>query len=206
MRKLVPVIAIAALLLSGCTSFLRSDQPVAGIYALRAAPDLTAIDGGKQVSRVVEIQRPILPPGFDTARIAMYLEGGRRLDYYSAAQWTAPLDETLQEFTTQTIRKTLSNVIIAEPGQSSGVEYLLQMRVNDFQPVYAGVANQTPQLIASISFTLVKMPEQKILTNFTIEQQDNVLSNNLGLITSGLERMLQSVEGKALETLSAHIK
>ena len=206
MRNIFPIIAASLLLLGGCSSILKSDAPAPSIYALRAAPDLAAIDGTSQLSHVIEIQRPILPPGFDTARMAMYLENGRRLDYYSGAQWAAPLDEAMREFTTQTVRKTLSNVIVSEPGQSTGVEYRLQMRVNDFQPVYALGPNQPPRLYASITFTLFKMPEETILTNFTIEQQDAVQKNSLGFIASGLEHMLQSVEAQALQTVSEYIK
>lgn len=207
MKKIIPAF-VSILLLSGCaSSFLKSDEPPVTIFSLRAAQNLDPIgEDQKAKSNIIDIRRPFLPPGFDSARIAMYLENGRRLDYYSGAKWPSPLDETLLEFTSQTARKTLPNIIIAAPGQATESDYRLQMRVNDFQPVYSGGPDQLPQLVASISFTLLKMPEERIVTSFTIDQQETAQANTLSLITAGLEHLLQSVEAKALETVAIHLK
>jgi ABC-type uncharacterized transport system auxiliary subunit len=154
---------------------------------------------------VLEVQRPSLPPGFDTARMAMYLEQGRRLDYYAGAKWAAPLDEMVQEFTNQTARRALPNMIVAAPGQSIDVDYRLQMKINDLQPVYAAGPDQAPVLTGSVTFTLLALPNEKIITSFTVDQNENAPSNNLGAITAGLQDILQSIEGKAFETLSTRI-
>lgn len=207
MKKTIIAAFSVALLLSGCASnFLTSSEPPTTIFSLRPAQDIQPISTAKTTSRILEVQRPSLPPGFDTARIGMYLESGRRLDYYSGAKWPSALDETLQEFTSQTARKILPNVIVAAPGQSIETDYRLQIRVNDFQPVYKNGPDQVPLLMASVSFTLLAMPEEKIVTSFTIEQQEVAQANNLSLITAGLEHLLQSVEQKAFETVSGHLK
>lgn len=202
MRKVISVLC-ALSLLSGCTSLLKSDQPAPDTYALRAANNIEPLSQ-KSVSKVIEIQRPILPPGFDTARIGMYLENGRRLDYYAGAKWPAPLDETLQEFTVQTARKTWPSMIMVSPGQSIDTDYRMQIKVNDFQPVYQSGPQAAPLLVASISFTLLEMPSERIVTSFTVDQQEAAQANSLGLITAGLEHLLQSVEAQAFTTMSSH--
>jgi len=205
MRKLIlPLLAV--MLLGGCaTNFLKSDEPAPVIFSLRAANTEMPQPQIKTVSKVLEVQRPSLPPGFDTARIAMYLEDGRRLDYYAGAKWAAPLDETLQEFTSQTARRALSNVIIASPGQSIDIDYRLKLKVNDFEPIYRNGPNEPPLLLASITFTLLALPNDIILTSFTVEQQMTASSNNLGVIADGLQGLLQSIEAKAFETIAARI-
>lgn len=207
MKKLIPAIC-AAILLSGCAStFLKSDEAPVAIYSLRPMDKVETLSAGSQsLSKVLEIQRPSLPPGFDTARIGMYLENGRRLDYYAAAKWPTALDETLQEFTAQNARKTFPNLIVINPGSGVDADYLLQIKVNDFQPVYASGAQNAPLLVASISFTLLALPEENIVTSFTVEQQVQAEANNLGVITAGLETLLQSVERKAFETIAQKIK
>ena len=208
MKPIIPTALLSLFLLSGCAqTFLKSNEPPVAIYSLRPSDTAQALPTGKaNVSKIVEIQRPSLPPGFDTARIAMYLENGRRLDYYASAKWPTALDETLQEFTNQNARKTFPNLIVTMPGQGVSPDYLLQVKVNDFQPVYRGGPSEAPLLVANLSFTLLSLPEEKIITHFTVEQQQQAQANNLGLITAGLEGLLQSVESKAFETLASHLK
>ncbi|PZP56816.1 MAG: hypothetical protein DI586_02370 [Micavibrio aeruginosavorus] len=207
MKKLIPAI-FGVLLLSGCAStFLQSNEAPVAIYSLRPMNEVQTLDAGKQgVAKVLEVQRPALPPGFDTARIGMYLENGRRLDYYASAKWPTSLDETLQEFTAQNARKTFPGLIVITPGSGVDAQYLLQTKVNDFQPVYAMGPQAAPLLVASISFTLLSLPEENIVTSFTVEQQVQAQANNLGVITAGLETLLQSVERKAFETIAPKIK
>lgn len=205
MRKMIPAL-LSVLVLSGCASLLTSNSEPQAIYSLKEARDITALNSSTSgLSHVLEIQRPVLPPGFDTARIAMYLENGRRMDYYADAKWASPLDEVLQEFTLQTARKTFPQAIVAVSGQALDADYRLQIKVNEFQPVYSGVAETAPLIVASLSFTLLAMPEERIVTSFTIEQQEAAQANTLGSITAGLERLLQSVEARAFETISGRI-
>lgn len=204
MKKLVPIL-LSVLVLSGCASFLTSNQEPDFIYSLKEARDISPLIAS-DVSYVLEVQRPVLPPGFDTARIAMYLENGRRMNYYASAKWASPLDEVLQEFTVQTARKTFPNAIVAASGQALDADYRLQTKVNEFQPVYTDAAQTAPLLVASISFTLLAMPEERIVTSFTIDQQVPAQTNTLGSVTAGLEYLLQTVEAQAFETISKRMK
>lgn len=207
MRKILLTSGLAVLLLSGCAGkLLQSNEPTANIYSLHEGRNITAASiSSNALTKTLEIQRPALPPGFDTARIGMYLENGRRIDYYSGARWASPLDEVLQEFTIQTARKTLPRAIVASPGQAIDSDYRLQIKVNEFQPVYSAGPDQAPVLMAGLTFTLLSMPNEKIITSFTIDQQEVAQSNTLGSVTAGLEHLLQSVEAKAFETISVRM-
>lgn len=207
MKNTFLISGLAVLLLSGCASkLLQSNEPAASIYSLHEGRNIAAASvPANALTKIIEIQRPALPPGFDTARIGMYLENGRRIDYYSGARWASPLDEVLQEFTIQTARKTLPRAIVAAPGQSIDFDYRLQIKVNEFQPVYAAGPDQPPILMAGMTFTLLTMPDEKIVTSFTIDQQEVAQSNTLTHITAGLEHLLQSVEAQAFETIARRI-
>lgn len=205
MKKIIPAL-LSVILLSGCSSFLTSNEKPQAIYSLKEAREISPIKSADAPALVLEIQRPVLPPGFDTSRIAMYLENGRRMDYYAAAKWASPLDEVIQEFTVQTARKTFVNSVVAASGQALEADYRLQTKVNEFQPVYANGPEAAPLLVASVSFTLLAMPEERIATSFTIDQQVPAHMNTLGSITAGLEYLLQSVEAQAFETISNRMK
>ena len=207
MKKLIIFLSGVALL-GGCSSILQSSEPTPTIYSLRAVGSQAnvATDHSRKTATIIEVQRPSLPPGFDSARIAMYLGGGRRLDYYSGAKWASPLDEVLQDFTNQSVRKTFTHVIVAAPGQAIDSSYRLQTAINDFEPVYASGPDSPPVLTASITFTLLAMPEERIVTSFTVEKQAQSQDNTMSSIMAGLESLLQSVEGRAFETLAPYLR
>lgn len=205
MKKLILAL-LSVFLFSGCASLLTSNEEPQAIYSLKEAKDIAPISSANASALVLEIQRPVLPPGFDTSRIAMYLENGRRMDYYASAKWASPLDEVIQEFTVQTARKTFADAIVAASGQALESDYRLQTKVNEFQPVYANGPEAAPLLVTSVSFTLLAMPEERIVTSFTIDQQVQAHMNTLGSVTAGLEYLLQSVEAQAFETISKRMK
>ena len=205
--KLTKPLLLSVLLLTGCaSSLLKSNEPAPTIYSLRPTSDLQAIEApAKFTAKIIEIQRPALPPGFDTAQIGMYLADGRQINYFTGAKWPSPLDDTLQEFTNQTARLMLPSLIVTYPGQSIETNYRLQIRVNDFEPIYTDGPNQPPQLVASLTFNLLAMPDEKLLTSFTVEQKKTADGNSLGSITDGLQGLLQSVEQQAFTTIAGHV-
>ncbi len=170
-------------------------------YSLRPALSAPALETGFKTARIVEIARPSVPPGFEGDRIALYLAQGQKLDYFAAAKWPAGLDDVLQNFTRRTLTNTLPYVVAVTPSQSLNPDYTLQMKVNEFQPVYNGDLTSAPRLVTNIEFTLVAQPSERVISSFSIGKQGTASSNRLDVITAGLEKMLQEIEYEAFTRL-----
>lgn len=197
----------AILLLAGCgtSSLLTSQEPRQTIYALRAA----AVDSAVPMdapAQIIEITQPTLPPGMERDRIALYLDGGRKLDYFAAARWTSSLDDVLQDFTRRMAGNVLPYVIAVTPQESIHPNYRLQIKMLDFQPVYEGNADGTPMIEAVVEFTLVSLPKDKVVTSFVLGKRGRASDNRLDVITAGLEKMLQEIEYEAFMRIDHHLR
>ncbi len=188
-------IAIAVLLmLTGCSTsqLLTSSEPQKTIYSLRPVEAVGEPSG--QVARVLEIALPSVPPGMDRDRIALYLADGQKLDYYAGAQWSSTLDVLVQNVTRRTASSVLPYVVAITPDQGITPNYRLQLKINEFQPVYGVDTSTSPIVKANIEFTLIQLPSDKIVTSFTLSKETQVSDNRLDLITLGLENLLQDIE------------
>lgn len=200
-------LSLLALVLVASCSTLKSSEPQATIYSLRPLPP--AQTEGLNVlgiARVVEIMKPTMPPGFERDRIALYLNNGSKLDYFAAARWSSTLDEVIQNFTRRTATNQLPNVVAVISEQAVDAQFRLQTKVNEFQPVYEGDAKSNPRLITNIEFTLISLPDEKILSSFTMGREGRATSNRLDVITAGLEKMLQDIEKDAFIRLEPWLK
>ncbi|PZO88960.1 MAG: hypothetical protein DI626_00425 [Micavibrio aeruginosavorus] len=205
MKKLIAIAGLSVLL-TGCAGggILTSTEPPQTIYALRAAENPNAVQGGQ--ARVLEIAKPTLPPGFETDRIALYLDGGRTLDYYSGARWPDILDAVIQDFTRRTASNTLPYVVATLPNQNQYADYRLNIKLNEFQPVYGADSSGAPELVVDAEFTLVALPEEKIVQSFRLSKRGAAASNNLESVAGGLESILRQIEGEAFERMDKRLK
>ncbi len=206
MKKLIVIASLSALL-TGCAGggILTSTEPPQTIYALRAA-ESTGSAQNAGPARVVEIAKPNLPPGFETDRIALYMDSGRTLDYYSGARWPDILDAVIQDFTRRTATNTLPYVVATLPNQNQYADYRLNIKLNEFQPVYGSGSSAPPELVVDAEFTLVALPSEKIVQSFRLAKRNVAPSNNLEAIAGGLEEILRQIQGEAFARLDERLK
>lgn len=195
--KLNFIIMACALIITGCSpnKILTSTQPQQTIYTLR--PVETTAMPSNATARVVEIATPSLPPGMDTDRIALFLENGQKVDYYAAARWSAPLRYILQDFTRRNAIAVLPYVVPVTPEQNIQADYRLQMKINEFQPVYETSYEKAPLIKVNVEFSMVHVASDKIISSFTLSKQEQASENRLDIIMAGLERILQEIERDA---------
>lgn len=190
------------LALTGCgtSRILTSTEPQQTIYTLRPLqphPDSTA---SSSPARVIEIAAPILAPGLDTDRIALMHADGQKLDYYASARWAESFGPLIQSFTRRTISAVLPYVVAVTPEQHLDADYKLQIKINDFQPVYRSSTQSIPVVIANVEFTLIHAKSQRIVSNFTLSMQQTPADNRLDLIVASMETMLQDIQQEAFGT------
>jgi ABC-type uncharacterized transport system auxiliary subunit len=193
-------LCLAALIsLGGCMSILHSSAPPATTYALHAGPG----HAQSQARGVMAVEEPALPAGFETDQIALFLDGGRRLDYYAGARWAAPLDHVLHDVVVASGRGALPKMIVDTPDLNIPTDYRLSVRIDKFAPVYAGAADAPPVLKVAATFTLVRIPQQTVIADFTVERAQPAASNNLGAIAAGMEGLLHGALDEAFGRIAA---
>ena len=207
MKKSLSMVACcAAMSLSACSpsALLKSDEPRAITYSLRSTGGEASVFSGP--TKIVEISKPILPSGFDRNRIVLFMDDGRKLDYYAAAEWPAPLDSVIEEFTKSTLTATLPSMIAISATESVPSDYRLQLRVVDFEPIYGDSYEVPPKLLTKIEFTLIALPAERIVSNFILNRENVASSSRRDVIITELQSQLQSIENEAFGKLAPHLK
>lgn len=196
------VCGVALCLIAGCSSLLTSAEPPPAIYVLH--PKLEAKLAGRH-DGVLQVSRPAVPAGFDTDRIALYWDNGRRLDYYAGAKWPTRLDDLLQDFISRSARAALPGVSVITSDLDIPARNRLAVKVLEFQPVYTGKPGGTPVLYAALQFTLISLPDEKPLLDFTVADHRQTAGDDLTAITSGLEDLLQGLLTQGFEKVAPHL-
>jgi ABC-type uncharacterized transport system auxiliary subunit len=202
--------AILALLmaasLSGCSTsdLLKSTEPQQTIYSLR--PVQSTGETSSALARVLEISTPSVPPGMEQDRIALFLDNGQKLDYYAGARWSSSLEHIVQEFMRRSAGAALPYIVAVTPDQDIGADYRLQIKVNEFQPVYTTGTNEAPFLKVNVEFTLIRLPGDQIVRSFTLYRDKKAAENSLDAIALGLEKLLQEIAREAFTKIDQKLQ
>ena len=194
------VLLLAVTGLSGCLAFTSSEMPPSTytIHYQGVSGGPVPLTGARSV---LKIDEPDMPVGLETDRIALFLNNGRQLDYYAGAKWPEPLDHVLQDAIVQAGHQVLPQMTIDSEEINLPGDYRLAVKVSAFAPVYAGAATSLPRLKAAMIFTLIRLPEQAVMTSFTLTREADAPSNDLTAITGGLENLLQAMLTEAYGTI-----
>jgi len=190
------LVMIFSLPLGACAA-LKSSLPPTTIYALHAGP---LKQQKKTAAHIISIAEPEVPAGFDTERIALYLYGGQRMDYYANLAWPEHLGRVLQDVIVQSAASA-PNLMAVTPESGIPASYNLFVKVNDFEPVYASGAENPPQLKVSMSFRLVSA-QGEVLLNTTLSSEKPAGMNTQAAIIAGLEKLLQENAARAFREIS----
>ena len=193
---LIPILGLA-----GCISLppllggMKEAKPES-IYTLHSGTAASAKPA--MGNNIVVVPKPELPPGLETERIALSFEGGRRLDYYADAKWSAPLDSLLQNFVIDKVQQKLPGKVVGTQDLGGSAKYKLALKFNEFGPFYEGMPDKPPRLDVGVTVTVIAAPKDTVKTQFTLKKSAPVEANNLTTITGGLEKLLQDVTEEAL--------
>ncbi len=188
MKKHILLATIAITVLNGCAGLTSKNMPPV-TYTLRADEENNNVDA--KASGILLVTTPQMPAGLDTEQIALYMDEGRRLDYYAGAKWPTTLDDVIQDVIVQTGRHQLPEMIINTPDMNIPSDYKLSVKINNFAPVYRGGPDGIPLLKISMTFTVLQLPGENVLAGFTLEDEQIATSNNISAVTMGLEELLQ---------------
>jgi cholesterol transport system auxiliary component len=206
------VALLASLLLAGCSSWLKSNQPVSQVYVLRpawgagaatsmaASPATAASPGATPVAATatLQVEFPIVAPGLATDSIAV-LRSGERLDYYSAARWAGAAPAMLQMLAVDALRATHRFAMVESDAGPFGSEYVLSLEVNHFEAEYGAAG--PPTVHVALVGTFGKRGSRDVLASFAADSRVSADADRLQAVVAAFER----ATGDALSQLAAEV-
>jgi cholesterol transport system auxiliary component len=186
MTRLLALVPL--LILASCSGLLHSNAPPEQVYFLRAK--LTGADAARPANTSsVHVARPVAGPGLDSSHIVLE-ESARRMSYYVASRWPAPLPEMVEELAAQVLRASgaWSDVQASESPFPS--EYLLQIRIRRFDADYtSGSAGRgaAPEVHVALDCTFGRRSGREVIATFVAEGSAVATANRLGDVVAALE-------------------
>ena len=177
--------AIGVLLLSavGCNGFHSNARPEQ-VYFLRANATGPTADAARPAV-TLRVARVVAGPGLETSHIVL-LESDRRMSYYMASRWPAPLPEVVEELAVETLRSSgaWESVQSSESGFPS--DYLLQIRIRAFESDYTAATN--PDVQVALDCTLGRRSGREIVATFSAEGSAKAAANKLSDVVAAFEQ------------------
>ncbi|HVC01180.1 MAG TPA: ABC-type transport auxiliary lipoprotein family protein [Steroidobacteraceae bacterium] len=130
-------VARAALLAGGALGLAACAGSLLGRRAPPVAYELSAHAGarGPRIAADLKVLTPLVRAGLDTDRIAASYPD-RRLDHFSGARWSAPLDETIEQLAVQEFRARSALRNVVPEASALHTRYWLEIEVVAFQARY----------------------------------------------------------------------
>ncbi len=197
--------------LSGCSGLLHSSAALEQVYFLRAKATEETGDPRPPIAASIHVGRPVAGPGLDSSHILL-LEPDRRMSYYTASRWPAPLPEVVEDLASQVLRASgsWSNVQSSESPFPS--DYLLQIHIRRFEADYstagvkgggravAGSGPAAPEVRVILDCTIGKRSGREVVATFVAEGHAVAAANRLNAVVAAFEE----ATNVALFSLSSH--
>ena len=166
-------------------------HPRAQIYRLRPLADDAPSKGRIRKRLVVDI--PTASESLDTDRIAL-IRARTRFDYYANSLWTDRVPLLLQGLLVEAFENDGSIAEVGRDAQTLTPDYLLVTEIRDFEARYTGSGQQTPSVVVTLDFSLVKMPDHQMIGRTLITESSSAARDNVDSVVEAFDVAV----GKAL--------
>lgn len=195
-------ILLLVLALGACMPLGKKGPPPV-VYQLKAPErGVIAQPPALPAGTAVEVLLPTVPAGYDRDRIALSLDGGRRLDYYSAAKWPEELPDVLQDIVSRSLRQSLPGLVIDDEGSLPTPTHILRVEVVEFTPVYPAAATTIPTVQVALRFALSDVRRGAVLLDMVQKAEVMPEANSLGAVVAALEMGLHRTLSDATPRLA----
>ncbi len=189
---------LALLVLSGCSgSLFESKTPAPQTYVI--APAASVEQAAPQLNVDISVSQPSAAPGLNTDHILL-LRDGRRLDYYSRAQWGAQTVRVMQYFVIASLQNQNLFRSVTSDDVRTSAPYVLDLELRDFQAEYreSGVA---PAIRVSIVASVMRMHDRTLLAVIPVSAVVPATEERMTTIVAAFEQASQ----QAVNALGAGI-
>ncbi len=163
---------------------------------------------GPEIAADLVVLKPQVRPGLDTPRIAA-LYPDRRLDFYAGADWSAPLDEVVQQLAVENFRERANFRNVVNDASLVVAGYWLEIEVIDFQAEYTS-NHGAPTVHVRLTARLGDVRNRQVLGRFDATETRDAADNRLAAIIAAYEEAANAAlgvivgdTGRTLETKNA---
>ena len=160
---------------------------------------------GPEIAANLVVLKPQVRAGLDTPRIAA-LYPDRHLDFYAGAEWSAPLDEVIQQLAVENFRERANYRTVVSDASLVVAGYWLEIEVIDFQAEYTA-GRSAPTVHVRLSARLGDARTRRVLGRFEASTTRDAAGNRLAAIIAAYEEAANAAlavivgdTGRALET------
>jgi cholesterol transport system auxiliary component len=180
--------ALALLALSGCAgSLFESKTPAPQTYVI--SPAASAEEAAPQLKVDVSVSQPSAAPGLNTDRILL-LRDGRRLDYYSRAQWGSQTARVMQYFVIASLQNQNLFRSVTSDDVRTSAPYVLDLELRDFQAEYRQ-PGAPPVVRVSIVASVMRVHDRTLLAVIPVSAVVPVTEDRMAPIVAAFEQASQ---------------
>jgi cholesterol transport system auxiliary component len=188
-RRRVLVAMFCSAPLAGCS--VLPDPPAPQIYRLRPLAD--DAPSKRRIRKRLVVDIPTASESLDTDRIAL-IRARTRFDYYANSLWTDRVPLLLQGLLVEAFENDGSIAEVGRDAQTLTPDYLLVTEIRDFEARYTGSGQQTPSVVVTLDFSLVKMPDHQMIGRTLITESSSAARDNVDSVVEAFDVAV----GKAL--------
>lgn len=182
-RRRILVAASCIVPLAGCS--VLPDPPAARIYRL-SPPLADDPPDGRIIHKRLVIEIPTASESLDTDRIAL-IRDRTRFDYYENSLWTDRVPLLMQGLLIAAFENDGTIAEVARDASTLTPDYVLVTEVRDFEASYVGPGDQLPAVVVALAFSLVKMPERRMVDRMLMTETSSASHNSLDSIVEAFD-------------------
>jgi ABC-type uncharacterized transport system auxiliary subunit len=190
------------LALAGCAGGFHSSARPEQVYFLRAKSAAPESAPTAKPALTLRVVRPAAGPGLESSHIVL-LEPDRRMSFYMASRWAAPLPDLVEELAVETLRSSAAWAVVQASESGFPADYLLQIRIRSFGADYTNSA--APDVRVAFDCTIGRRSGREIIATFSAEGSSRAAANKLGDVVTAFEEAtntaLAAMEKRASEAV-----
>jgi cholesterol transport system auxiliary component len=181
-RQLVLMLGASGAL-GGCGGFLPRVNETVPLYTLTAVKQYD--QSLPKVDWQLVVGTPVASADLDTTRIALTREPGV-VEYFARGAWADNAPVLLQTKLIESFEASGSIVAVGRDAAGLRPDYVLQSELRDFEAEFNG--GDVPTVHLRLAAKLVRMPDRRIVTAVTIDQQVPSAGASLNQIVDAFDR------------------
>jgi cholesterol transport system auxiliary component len=177
------VLMLGAGTLGGCSGiFPKVNEPIP-LYTLTAVKQYD--QSLPKVDWQLVVGTPVASADLDTTRIALTREPGV-VEYFAKGAWADNAPVLLQTKLIESFEASGSILAVGRDAAGLRPDYVLQSELRDFEAEFNG--GDVPTVHLRLAAKLVRMPDRRIVTSVTIDQQVPAAGASLNQIVDAFDR------------------
>jgi cholesterol transport system auxiliary component len=193
-------VALASLALAACGGVFESSLAPPQTYVLRLPTP--AGSAAEPTAGTLLVLRPEAGPGLESERIAL-LRSDRRLDYYAASRWAAPVPDLVESVLVDALRGTGRFAAVLDDASPFAPRYDLRVTLRRFEADYTAGGEPTVQVV--FECTLGRRRDRTLLSSFTASGSARASDDRLGAVVAAFETATGSAVNEIIAATGAAI-